>query len=247
MLLLASITTVHQSRAGGMPVVDIPKFSLDMIKFGKEYAHWAKQIQDTMREWNQKIKEYQEAMTKLNAIMNNPGNMMASYTTDMKIIPEDHGDEIHCAWAGSERPELSISYLFNAIGLNPGGNVLKQQHALCLQANHLRNKKYNEMVTMVNEAKKRHEAINKHLATAKSDNTEGAWRSAMVSSQAIMASSLVDIQFAEARLKAYDEMIAKVERDSDGLAKKAMNGNNSILGTVVSTAVLAKALQEIRD
>lgn len=220
-------------------VIDAPQMAQDWAKFLKEFNQWRTELQN----WQ---KQYNEALTMVNNLTQNPSMMLAGYNLDMKKIPETQGENEQCPIPGTQKPELSLSSLFSALSINPDANLVKQQWQLCIVGNRLRNRKYNEIVDMVKEAKDRNKKISDLIASAKSDKTEGAWRSAMLNGQAIMESTLVDIQFMEARLKAYDEMIADTQKQSDGLARKAMDGKQSLLGTVVSTVTLEAALKTLK-
>jgi hypothetical protein len=210
--------------------------SMDMAQSLTEFLEQA-------RRWQRQVQEYQDALTRLTSVMNNPSGLMASYTSDMKEVADDHGDDINCQNPGGGG--LSVAELFSAIAPSLSDNVPKKQHTLCIQANHLRNMKYNEMVRIIKQTKKQSEKLDELIREAKSSNTEGNWRSAMLNGQVLIASSLVDMQYSQTRMAAYDQMIERVERDSVGLGRKAMNGKQTLMSAAISTVTLKTALEAL--
>ena len=61
--------------------------------------------------------------------------------------------------------------------------------------------------------------------------------------QKLMTQVLADAQYTETVIKTYEGMIKMVEEDQRQLAKRGMKGENSVIGTIVSTAALAGALE----
>lgn len=210
---------------------------------------WTEFVEQANR-WQRQISEFQDALTQVTSIMQNPSSLMPSGANDMKEVAETAGDDVHCPAAGGM--EFSLAGLFSAILPSIGGNLVEKQNKLCLQANHLRNMKYNEAVRMVEDTRKRSEKLTALINEAKGSKTEGAYRAAMLSGQVLIASTLVDMQYSKVRLEAYDTMIVRVEHDSNALAKQMMEGKknqnpfSALITDVVSTAVLADALDDAR-
>lgn len=195
------------------------------------------------RRWQRQIQEYQDALTRVTSLMNNPSGLMTSFTNDMNEVSNDHGDDMNCH--NPRSGGVSLTDLFNAIAPSLSDNVPDKQHKLCLQANHLRNMKYNEMVRIIKQTKQHSQKLDDLINQAKTSQTEGNWRSAMLNGQILIASVQIDMQYQQTRLAGYDAMIERVERDSTGLGRKAINGNKTLLSTVVSTASLAAALEAL--
>lgn len=201
---------------------------------------WAEFLEQANR-WRTQMQEFQDALTKLTSIINNPSGLMTSFNNDMNEVSNDHGDDINCH--NPRSGGLSITDLFNAIAPSLSDNVPDKQYKLCLQANHLRNMKYNEMVRIIKQTKKHSQKLDELINDAKTSQTEGAWRAAMLNGQILIASVQIDMQYQQTRLAGYDAMIERVDRDSTGLGRKAINGNKTLLSTVVSTASLKLALE----
>lgn len=210
---------------------------------------WTEFVEQAHR-WQRTIQEYQDALTSLSSLMNDPSGMLSNFTSDMTKVPEDYGDKVNCRKPPGSG-ELSLATLFSAVLPDANKNLANQQYMLCLQANHLRNMKYNELVLMVSEAKKRSEDVDKFIARAKESNTEGNWRAAMLNGQIVMTRSMAQMEFMKARLDAYDAMIAQAERTSNSLGEMALNGdpNPSLIGSAagseLSRVALEAALQTI--
>lgn len=199
------------------------------------------------RRWQRTIQEYQDALTTLTSVMDNPTGMLAGFTNDMTKVPNDYGDNLNCRKPPGSG-DLSLSTLFSILLPDANKNIASQQYSLCLQANHLRNMKYNEMVDMVAEAKKCSNDVNELIARAKASQTEGNWRAAMLNGQVLIGRSQAQMEYMKARLDAYDTMIAKTEQTSNSLAEKAMNGgDSSLIGSIAGTAVSAATLKAALD
>ena len=59
----------------------------------------------------------------------------------------------------------------------------------------------------------------------------------------LMTQVLADAQYTETVIRTYEGMIKMVEEDQRQLAKRGLKGENSTIGTIVSTAALATALE----
>lgn len=207
---------------------------------------WGEFIEQAHR-WQRTVQEYQDALTTLTSVMDNPTGMLASFTNDMTKVPNDYGDNLNCRKPPGSG-DLSLSTLFNLLLPDANKNIASQQYSLCLQANHLRNMKYNEMVDMVAEAKKCSNDVNELIARAKTSQTEGNWRAAMLNGQVLIGRSQAQMEYMKARLDAYDTMIAKAEQTSNSLGEKAMNGGDpSLIGSIAGTAVSAATLKAALD
>ncbi len=85
--------------------------------------------------------------------------------------------------------------------------------------------------------------LNGQLASA---NTNGKMDSNIGAAQSVMTQLQADAQYTETVIRTYEGMIKMVEEDQRQLAKRALKGESSMLGAMISTGALATAL-EIAD
>lgn len=223
------------------------------IGTGLDMAQSAVEFGEQLSRWQRQLQEFEDALTSVTSIMQNPSSLIpVSVSSDMKSVAENAGDDVHCPSATGL--SLSPAELFSTV-LNSFGkeDLVKEQNTLCLQANHLRNMKYNEAKKMVDESRERSAKLSEFVSqTRDGSKSEGSYRAAMLSAQVLMSSTLVDMQYAKVRLDAYDAMIARVESDSDALAKQMMQGKknqnpiSALITDVISTAALAEGLDSAR-
>jgi hypothetical protein len=209
---------------------------------------WGEFLEQYSR-WQRQLSEFQDALTQITSIVQNPSLMLGTFDTSLKTIPEDHGAAMQCpAPKGSGFSFDNPASLF--VSLLPTGNedAVKRQYDLCNQIVRLKNKKYNELVGYVRNAEMRSKEVEDLVNRARSDKTEGAWRANMMRASILMNTQMNEMNFAYAKVEAYDAAVERLERDSNSYAKEMLNGGQkkSLMGQPVSLLALKAAL-EIAD
>lgn len=210
-----------------------------------------KQLQEYAEEaarWQAKLQQYQSTLTNL-------GNITQSAQLNMPLTlnkrPESFGIDQRCPSPnGGGIAGFNPMALIESFMPDLNGDVLTQQQVVCANIVVLENKKYNELVDLVTIAEQRQKDINAMLNSAKSSNTEGNRAAADLQAQQLMAKSLTELQYSQARVSAYDGMIQSLTQDMQALAKKGLQGGQNplqgLVGTIVQGATLEVALQAAR-
>lgn len=125
-----------------------------------------------------------------------------------------------------------------------GGGIKGYQDEVCTRLVAAENRRFNEIVKMMNRIKQRDEAL-KTLAENRGSNVESG-QIAVSNNNLLMfiADSQVEIQYAQARIAAYDSLINSLNLANDLNANNAINGN-SALGSAVRLAALKASLEII--
>lgn len=208
----------------------------------KEYAEEAKR-------WQEQIKQYQSTLGNATMMLKAPSFNME---LTMQLRPANQGVAERCPDPSGSGGGL-LGSMFDMFKPDLTGDIYKQQQLVCTNIVLLENKKYNELVTLVQEADKRKADIDKGIAeVAKAGATEGEMKSASIRAQSQMATSLAEMQYSLARIQAFDGMIESLKIDQQTLARQALSGSQNnfsasgLLGKVVQGATLEVALQAAR-
>lgn len=243
--LMASLTLACALMTGnagaGIPVTDVGNMPNHIITQISSYLSQLEDIGEYAKEaerWSEKMREFQNALAKLDSMLS--GNTMLFANQNMQKRPESYGMEHACPnpKGGSG---FSLTSLFTALAPDFNKDLLTEQQRVCANIVTLQNMKYNELVDMLANAKKRQDEI-KQVVSNSSGGDENTQQSAVVATQKLIATSMSELQYSQSRIQAYDGMIASLSEDQKLLAKRALKGQASILGTIVSTAALKTAL-----
>jgi hypothetical protein len=211
--------------------------ALDMGQSAVEFG-------EQLSRWNRQVQEFQEALTQVASIIQNPSLIAANFTPDMSVVPEDRGADMQCpAPAGGGFSFDSPASLFSMLVPSASDDLVKKQWEICNQVVRLQNKKYNEIVRFVQASKDRQQHVTGLINSAKSDKSEGAFRSTQVKASGLMNDQLAEMQYVQARIQGFDATVARLERESNGYAKQMLNGKKSLIGQAVSLAALKTALE----
>lgn len=203
---------------------------------------WGEFMEQYQR-WQRQISEFQDALTKAAMIIQNPSMIAANFTPDMTVVAEDRGADMQCpAPPGGGFNFESPASLFASFVPSANDDAIKKQWEICNQVVRLKNKKYNEIVRFVESSKQRKGEVGDLINSARSDSTEGAHRATMTRAQGLMNDQMSEMQYVQARIMGFDSTIERLERESNGYAKRMLGGKPSLLGQAVSLAALKGAL-----
>ena len=210
---------------------------------------WGEFVEQYNR-WQTQLSEFRDALTKVTSIVQNPSLMLSNFDTSLNTIDIDHGAEMQCpAPQGSGFSFDSPASLFASLVPSASDDSVKKQWVLCNQIVRLKNRKYNDVVTFAKSAEARSTEV-KNIMTQvggpNGDKTEGANRASMLRATMLMNQQLTEMNYAQAKMTAYDSAIDRLQRESNGYAVQMLNGKKSLIGQAVSLAALKGAL-EITD
>lgn len=197
---------------------------------------------ETIKKWKQQFDNFEKELTKFTTMLKLNG---IDIRQDLKPRGLTDGVELACP-SVAELP--SFTEVFNILSLDENAEITKQQEKICVKIQMARNIRYNEMIKVLERIEKRAqdlEALKRKQETMSDD--PGAMAGAMNNMSSFMSQTQIDMQYSQSVIESYDIYIASLQDDQRKLAKAAMRGKKTILGTVAQGLVLEGALQGLRS
>lgn len=214
--------------------------ALDM---GQSWTEFLEQA----RRWQTQMNEFRDALTRTIDIFQNPSMILGTFDSTLQPIAQDHGATLLCPMPkGKSFSFDNPASLFTSIIPTADDDAIKKQWEYCNQIVRLKNRKYNDLVGYVKNAEQRSLEVKDLVARASSANTEGVWRANMMRASILMNTQTNEMNFAYAKVEAYDAAIERLEGESNTYASHMLNGDPSkknFIGQAVSLAALATALE----
>lgn len=137
-----------------------------------------------------------------------------------------------------------ISDLMSSVSLSGDDDIVQQQKMICQRLVMLENQKYNDQVDYLNAIMKDTQAdIQSELNRARNANTNGKMDTVMTVSTVNAKRMEANFEEGRQRAVAYDQMIDVLEKQQKNLARIAMDGKSSVIGTIANTLILKAALK----
>lgn len=232
------------SAGAGIPVTDVGNMPNHIITQIQSYLNQLNTLTSKIQDAAQYAREIQHMTQQLTSL----DQMFASMGLTFTSIDEKSASELNAAITqrcnssgGGFNPLMFVTEM-----LNLNGDVIAQQKTKCVQIVSLQFMQYNEQVRMLKKLQRAQADIQRLNSQLASANTNGKMDSNIGTAQGIMTQLQADTQYTETVIRTYEGMIKMVEEDQRQLARQAFQGKSSILGTMISTATLAGAL-EIAD
>jgi hypothetical protein len=253
---LAFACTLAAGSAGaGIPVTDVGNMPNHIIT---QISSYTSQFQafgeyaETLKRYQEELRQYQEALTQVANISTTAGltqNIQVPKSTPAQVN-QVIAQRCPSASGGGGLP--SIGDLFGEFLPDMNGDIVKEQQRICTQIVQLQYKKHDELVDMLSESETRKNQIEDTIQKARNDKTDGAQKAAQIKMQDLMNKSVSEMQYSQARITAFDGMIASLSAQQVDLANKALGGAKSnspfegLVGSLVQGATLELALQGLR-
>lgn len=241
-LLLAIALCAGQANA---QVITHDPVTLESIiaEYGKELKRWG----ETTAQYKKEYDHYQQQLIKLQSL-NLTGSTMQDNFTERDL---NYGMENACPGAGGSD---MVSIVGNAIkssmpniSLDMQGDLVTQQLKVCQLLVMTDNARYNESVRMLKRLVQRNQDFQNRVERQR--RTVGTSQGALAANDnevaRFMTQNSMDLDYWQARVKAYDSYEVALKNDQKRLAKRALNGDkgpNKILGQLVQAAALKTAL-----
>lgn len=201
----------------------------DSIEFGKNAQRWT----DTANHYQQQIIRLQRL---------NFGQTQMDDTFPPRAA--DYAMRETCSGPSGVQQQVAGALELSLPKLD--GNVVDEQLAICRRMVHARNMKYNESVRMLRALMARNAEFQQiEQQRDSTGSSQGDLAANDNEAQRFMLRSALELDYWQARMKAYDDYIAALQWDQSRLAERALNGNkDSLIGKVVQAGVLAAALSK---
>lgn len=210
-----------------------------LTKALQEYAKEAQRWKQTLQQYKDQIEHYQQQLIKLQSL--NLGS--STMSDDFNERDASYGMEDACP--GSSGSGLGgILDGFKNLLPNLQGNLVEEQMKVCQQLVLNDNARYNESVRMLKRLIQRNKDFQSKIQAQR--NSVGTSQGALAANDnevsRFVAQNTMDVDYWQARMKAYDAREMTLRNDQSRLAKRALNGSNSLFGQVVQAAALKTAL-----
>ena len=242
--LMASLALACAFAAGnagaGIPVTDLGNMPNHIITQINSLLNQINTYTQKFQDYTQYAREIQHMTQQLTQL----DQLFATLGLNMTQIEEKTATELNQAITDRCNGNSSIiSDIFSTIGLDMNGDIAAQQKVKCTQIVNLQFKQFNEQVRMLKKLEDTQAKIKKIETQMAGSTANGAMDTNVAQTEKLMTQVLADAQYTETVIRTYEGMIKMVEEDQRQLAKRGLKGENSTIGTIVSTAALATALE----
>jgi len=212
---------------------------MSLTKTLQEYAKEAQRWKQTLQQYKDQIAHYQQQLINLQNL-NLSGSVMED---DFKERDLSYGVEDACPSPNGSGIS-GILDSFKNILPNMQGDLVEEQLKVCQLLVRNDNARYNESVRMLQRLIQRNKEFTDKIE--KQRNSVGTSQGALAANDnevsRFIAQNSMDVDYWQARMKAYDAREMTLKNDQSRLAKRALNGSQSLLGQVVQAAALKTAL-----
>lgn len=224
----------------GIPVTDVGNMPNHIITQIQSYLNQINTYTSKIQDATHQARDWQHMIQQLTSLGQIFDSFMLQFTQDFqkKALTDGMSDRCGGGLGGM------ISDLMSSISLSGDGDIIQQQKMICQRIVLLENQKYNDQVDYLNAIMNQMQAdINKAKAQARTSDTNGKMDTNLVMTQLSKQQQDANFEVAKARADAFDEMIGTLEIQQKNLARIAMNGKSSVLGTIANTLILKGALE----
>lgn len=197
-------------------------------EFGKEMAEWKKQYD-----------HFQQQLIKFQSFLDNPIALPTS--EPWRELDKAQVVEQRCRQTGGGS---ILGNLMSRVGLNLDGDLSEQQMQICVNIESAKVEKFNYTVRFsrdtVPEMQRLLGQVQRQRGTSSDQgNVEG------VDSESMRLANDLDIKYQmyQAQMAIYDAYIVAMVDKQNTLAKRGLKGQQTLIGSAISTAAMAGALQ----
>jgi hypothetical protein len=240
-LTAALLGGAPESKATGLPVVDISHIIATLQSQLNDLMQYAKQVQGMATDYahyKAVMDHYRQQLIRLQRMAS---SLSFSGTQALDKVPDDYMVEETCH---ANAAGLNLKSLLSGFRLDPKGDFVAQQRAICTLRQVARNQKFNETIDFLTRIRDETQSELNTMATRQDGGGE---------TQAAMQTATADAVATDARLNAvyenysskvqmYDSQIVALDDMQKTLASMALKGENNPIGTMVKTATLKAAL-----
>lgn len=213
------------------PVHQLQNILTQLYGTGKDTAEYSTQAQ----RWYQTYEHYQQQLVKMRGIVK---SFALPTGQTLKEVPPNYMVAERCG-AG-----LSLTGALAAISPRSDSDYIGQQRDICSAIQRVQNIKYNETVAFLRDTvPKMEQDVKRVEAERAKDDNSGTVSGATEESAALLTNLTTQMQSWGARMQAYDSFAAGMQESQRQLARMALGGEKSPIGSLVKTGVLKAALK----
>jgi hypothetical protein len=209
--------------------------ALTQVEAVGEYA-------ETASRWTRELQQFRDMMNSIDSMVSTLGLPMG---VNLKKVPENFMVAEKCGGNPGDLGGILSSALGSLVGVSLEGKIKQQQMEVCVSAQRMRNRQYNEMVDYMTTTMGQMNSMKSLLANFRGTGTRtsGQMDGAIYEVQKTNGEMEQAKSEFESRMKAYDTYIAAMDKTQAVLAQTTLRGKPSIMGEVIKTAALATALK----
>lgn len=243
-ITLAAGLNIERAEASGIPVVDaaallqretsfekaVADFAQTAAQYGKEIAHWEK----TYEFWQTQLVKLQSLQFEIFSI-----------TQQYNEIALDYGVAERCPGVSADAISQLKSSIMSALttAINADGNIVDRQNQICTAMVVAENKKYNFTVAYFKELDKQSSMLTQLAAIRASIGQSNANMGALSGDTGRYNAAMAKAKETwETNITQQDNEIAMLKQQQSIFARRAMNGQPTLIGSLVNAAVLKAAL-----
>ncbi|QER96820.1 hypothetical protein FLG15_20055 [Xanthomonas phaseoli pv. dieffenbachiae] len=206
-----------------------------IAEYGKEFERW----KETLSQYQKEYAHYQQQLIKLQSLNLGTTNLEDNFNE------RDPNYGVAEACSGSGGGLGSIMTSIKSILPNMDGNLVTEQTKICQLMVMTENARYNESVRMLKRLIQRNKDFEQKIQSQR--NSVGTSQGALAANDnevsRFMAQNSMDLDYWQAKLKAYDYYEASLKSDQRKLTKRALDGNKGGGIPLVTQLVQAAALK----
>ncbi|WP_343231457.1 hypothetical protein [Xanthomonas euvesicatoria] len=206
-----------------------------IAEYGKEFERW----KETLSQYQKEYAHYQQQLIKLQSLNLGTTNLEDNFNE------RDPNYGVAEACPGSGGGLGSIMTSIKSILPNMDGNLVTEQTKICQLMVMTENARYNESVRMLKRLIQRNKDFEQKIQSQR--NSVGTSQGALAANDnevsRFMAQNSMDLDYWQAKLKAYDYYEASLKSDQRKLTKRALDGNKGGGIPLVTQLVQAAALK----
>ncbi|MEB1610479.1 hypothetical protein VDQ74_11330 [Xanthomonas campestris pv. campestris] len=209
-----------------------------IAEYGKDFERW----KETLSQYQKEYAHYQQQLIKLQSLNLGITNMEDNFTER----DPSYGMAEACPGTGGGLGSIMTS-IKNMLP-NMNGNLVTEQTKICQLMVMTDNARYNESVRMLKRLIQRNVDFEQKIQLQRKSvgTSQGALAANDNEVSRFMAQNSMDLDYWQAKLKAYDYYEASLKSDQRRLTKRALNGNKEggipLVGQLVQAAALKAAL-----
>jgi len=201
----------------------------DLIEKGVEYGKEAAR-------WTQQYDHYKQQLIKVQQLQ----MQQSAMRDDFPERDPAYGMQDICAGSGRE----GGAGVFGAFNPQLDSDLVAEQRRLCQRMVLADNAKYNESVRMLKQLIRRNQEFGNVEGQRKQvGESQGSLAANDNEAQRFMVRTRMDLDYWQARMKAYDDYIAALQKDQSRLARRALEGKRKGgIGEVIQSEAIKGAL-----
>ncbi|WP_115563269.1 hypothetical protein [Xanthomonas arboricola] len=233
-LLLAMGLCAGQANA---QVITHDPLTLESIlgEYGKDLARW----KETLSQYQKEYAHYQQQLIRLQSL-----NLSVT-TMEDNFIERDPNYGMAAACPGTGSGLGSIMTSIKSMLPNMDGDLVAEQTKICQLMVMTDNARYNESVRMLKRLIQRNKEFDQKIQSQRKGvgSSQGALAANDNEVSRFVAQNSMDLDYWQAKLKAYDYYEASLKSDQRKLTKRAFDGNKEGGIPLVTQLVQAAALK----